>query len=86
MDKLLLELIELLNEESKCNEKYNRENLGRTPARELRVDYMDAVFYMGRKKLGSLGVIQAMDALANGIHRFEDFDLNDATKVKLERL
>jgi len=85
MHPLLIELIDLLNEIRKANERRARDSFGQD-VREMRVDYIGAAFYCNRKRIGSLGCIEALDALANGVHRFEDFDIADATRVKLEQL
>ena len=52
---------------------------------EIRVDHIDAEFFQGKKKrpIGSLNVIDALDALANDVTRWEEFDLSDADRVQL---
>ena len=84
MNPLLRSVIDQLNDACKKFEREKRDNPGR-PVREIRVLYIDADFYQGRKKrpIGSLNVIQALDALANDVTRFEDFDISDADRVVL---
>lgn len=84
MNPLLLSVIDQLNDAYKRFEREKHENPGR-PVREIRVPYIDAEFYQGRRKrpIGSLNVIQALDALANDVTRFEDFDISDADRVVL---
>ena len=84
MNPLLCSVIDQLNDAYKKFEREKRDNPGR-PGREIRVLYIDADFYQGRKKrpIGSLNVLQALDALANDVTRFEDFDISDADRVVL---
>ncbi len=84
MNSLLRSVIDQLNDAYKKFEREKRDNPGR-PVREIQVLYIDADFYQGRKKrpIGSLNVIQALDALANDVTRFEDFDISDADRVVL---
>ena len=84
MNPLLRSVIDQLNDAYKKFEREKRDNPGRN-VREIRVLHIDADFYQGRKKrpIGSLSVIQALDALANDVTRFEDFDISDADRVVL---
>ena len=84
MNPLLRSVIDQLNDAYKKFEREKSDNPGR-PVREIRILYIDADFHQGRKKrpIGSLNVIQALDALANDVTRFEDFDISDADRVVL---
>lgn len=84
MNPLLASIIEQLAELKKAQQKHKRDNPG-ADFREIRVDYMDADFFQGRKKrpIGSMDVIEAMAALADDVYIFEDFDLRDANRVVL---
>lgn len=83
---MLAELVQQLYAMQKANEKFRRENPGK-PGKEVRVDYLDAVFYDSKRKsakeIGRLGVLQAMDCLVNGVIFFGDFTLSDVAKVRV---
>ncbi len=84
MNPLLASIIEQLAELKKAQQQHKRDNPG-AGFREIRIDYLAAEFFQGRKKrpLGTMDVIEAMAALADDVYIFEDFDLRDADRVVL---
>ena len=85
--EMLVHLISELYAHQTAAQLFKRDNPGK-PLRELRVDFIDAVFWAGKgkrkKRIGSLGVIHALDSLATGTHHFEEFSIDDADSVTLE--
>lgn len=84
MNKLLFSIIEQLRDRQAGYAKAYKDSDFRKPRRELRVDYIDAVFFAGRKRLGSINVVEALAYLAEDVHIFAEFDLHDATRVTLK--
>jgi len=86
MNPLLYSIIDQLNDIRKANEITKRDTCGKSSP-EIRVDYIDAVFFKGkqRKPFATLGVIHAMDSLANDVFLFEEFDISEANRVELRR-
>lgn len=87
MNPLLYSIIEQLTTRHKLIQEMRKDSRfrpdGKQNVRGIECDYVDVDFYMGRRKkpIGSLGLIEALDALANDVHRFEDFDIHDADRV-----
>lgn len=82
-EKLLHSIVEQLRDMDKANEKWNRDNIGSQHKRELRVDYIDAVFMEDGEEIGEIGVIHAMDCCVNDVVYFGDFCIEDADSVTL---
>lgn len=75
--QMLGELIELFHKESEAAANSD-------PVRPYDVHFRDVEFLTARGRvIGSLGLTHALDCLWNNVWHFEDFDLDEARKLRI---